>query len=85
MDPVTGAIAMHDVMDGAGEADAVPKTLEEMQALGERAPKRILADSGFATGPNLKTLEEEGVDAYMPTDTHFSKENRPIALTRKSP
>ena len=75
VDPVTGAIAMHDVMDGAGEADAVPKTLEEMQALGERAPKRILADSGFATGPNLKTLEEEGVDAYMPTDTHFSKEN----------
>lgn len=70
----TGIIVCAEVPEGSQESAAVVPALAQAHRLG-LAPQCILADSGFATGENLHALEEQGVAAYMPTDTEFKPGN----------
>ena len=50
----------------------VPMVERVEQECGER-PEQVSADSGFFTQENVKTMEERGMDAYVP-DSHLAHE-----------
>jgi len=75
MDAATGAVILAAVPEGADEAGAVLPAVEQAKQLKNVTPQRVLADTSFASGKNLKELEAEGIEAYMPTDTDFTPEN----------
>lgn len=75
VDVATGMIVSADVLKGSEECTAVLPAIAQAEAIAGKAPQRILADSGFASGENLQALEACGIDAYMPTDADFRPEN----------
>ena len=75
VDPVSRLIVSGDVLAGSDENTAVLPAVAAAESLGGTAPERVLADTGFAAVDNLETLEEQGIEAYMPTSTDFSERN----------
>jgi transposase len=75
VDPASRLIVAGDVLDGSEESTAVLPAVEAAQSLGAVKPERVLADTGFASGENLESLEAQGIEAYMPTNTDFSERN----------
>lgn len=75
VDQETGAILAAEVVEGSDEAAAVAPAVEAHQeALGQK-PARVLADQTFATGDNLASLAQGGIEAAMPTGTDFRASN----------
>jgi len=75
VDQETGAILAAEVVDGNNEAAALAGAVEACQeTLGEK-PERVLADQTFATGDNLASLAQDGIEAAMPTGTDFRASN----------
>ncbi len=75
VDAATGAIISALVPEGSDEAGSVLPAIEQARQLANITPQIILADTSFASGENLQALEEQGIEAYMPTGTDFSPEN----------
>lgn len=75
VDPVSRLIVVGEVLEGSDENTAVPVAVAAAQSLGGEKPRRVLADTGFASGENLDSLETQGIEAYMPTRTDFSEQN----------
>ncbi len=75
VDPASRLIVVGEVLEGSEENTAVLPAVEAAQTLGEVKPERVLADTGFASGENLESLEAQGIEAYMPTNTDFSERN----------
>ncbi len=73
VEPQSRAIVYADVVEGSEESGAVVAAVEEAENVLEQSPKRVLADSSFATGSNLEYLEEAQVQAHMPTSTTVQK------------
>jgi transposase len=71
----TGHIAYEDVLPDSDENMSVAAAVKAVAAEQGCAPDWIAADSGFASGENLKWLEEQQVAAYMPTNTDFRETN----------
>ena len=71
----TGHIAYEDVLPDSDENMSVAASVEQVTAEQGSAPDWIAADSGFASGENLRWLEERQVTAYMPTNTDFREKN----------
>jgi transposase len=67
VDVEDGVIVSASVPEGEQEASVVDSVVEETQELTGEKPSRVLFDGGFATGPNLKTLSEDGIEAYSST------------------
>lgn len=62
----SGAIISSHVVEGGEETQAVDQLITDSEeALGKK-PNRLLADSGFASGPVLEKLDAKEIDAYMP-------------------
>ncbi len=74
VDQASGAIVHCEVQRGSEESAAVMQAVGEAETMG-KMPQRILADSGFASGENLHSLEDKKIEAYMPTDTDFRESN----------
>jgi transposase len=75
VDGASGIIVSADVLCGSDEASAVLPAVAAAQDVGNVQPARILADSGFASGENLDSLAQHGIEAYMPTTTDFRQSN----------
>lgn len=75
VDAETGIIVHNDVVPASDEASAVQPAVQEATGLLGRKPERVLADTSFGSGENLKALEEDGIEAYMPTNTDFRDTN----------
>jgi transposase len=71
----TGHIAYEDVLPDSDENMSVAAAVQSVAAEQGDMPAFIAADSGFASGENLKWLEEQQVVAYMPTNTDFREKN----------
>jgi transposase len=90
VDEATGAIMYSEVPEGSNEADAVQPAIEAARALGG-TPERFLADSGFATNENFAALQDQDIQAVMPTGLDPSAANpvnradlqTPVAEERK--
>lgn len=63
-----GVILGAVIADGNAEAATVVGLVDQVSDLHEEpgAIKRVLADSGFASGENLAHMEEEGIEFYTP-------------------
>jgi transposase len=71
----TGHIIYEDVLPDSDEGATVSSSVESVRQDLGNAPTRVSADSNFATGETLTWLDEQGVDAYMPTNTDFRESN----------
>ena len=71
----SGAIVLCEVVEGSDEAAAVKLAVEAAQEVCGKKPDRILADTNLAVGENLEYIEEEKIEAYMPTGTDFRPSN----------
>ena len=69
VDTHTGAILVADVPEGSDEAGVVGEAVAGTEELTGQLPERILFDSTFATGPNLDSLAQQGIEAYAPAGT----------------
>lgn len=74
VDAASGAIISCGVPEGARESEAVMPAVADAQALGGE-PKRVMADTAFSGGENLRQLDAQGIEACMPTGTDFSASN----------
>lgn len=61
-----GLIAGVCLAEGNGEADTVAPLMEQVSEIAPGSVKRILSDSAFGTGPNLKNMDEDGIEVYSP-------------------
>jgi len=71
----SGAIVLCEVVEGLNEAAAVKPAVEAAREIFGKSPDRVLADTSFGTGESLEHLEEEKIEAYMPTGTDFRASN----------
>ena len=71
----TRHIVYEDVLPDSDENRSVAAAVKEIEDERGNAPDWIAADSGFASGENLKWLEEIQVTAYMSTNTDFRERN----------
>ncbi len=71
----SGAIVSDDVLTGNDESGVVTQAVEDSREILGQTPERLLADQGFASGENLDYLEQEEIDAYIPTGTDFRESN----------
>lgn len=62
---LSGAIVSSEIIEGGEEASALKAALGDCREIAGE-PTRVLADTGFASGENLRDLEQSGIDAYMP-------------------
>jgi hypothetical protein len=69
VDTRTGVIVVADVPEGSDEAGVVDGAVAGTQEITGQLPERILFDSTFATGPNLASLAQQGIEAYAPAGT----------------
>ena len=74
VDSQSGAIVYGEIVEGSDESPSVAAAVQEVQENLGQKPQRLLADTGFASGPALEFLEEAQVDAYMPTGTLKQKQ-----------
>ena len=75
VDAATGAILSAGVVAGGEECAAIAPAVADCERTLARAPDRLLADTGFASGADLEKLEAQGVDAYIPTGADLSAHN----------
>ncbi len=66
VDNDTGIIVQCDIPKGSDEASTVPSAIEEIEGIFGEKPREILFDGSFKTGPNLKYLAENNVQAVAP-------------------
>jgi len=90
VDEATGGIVHGEVPQGSDEAGAVLPAVETARELGG-TPKRVLADSSFATNDNFAELESQDIQSVMPTGLDARPQNpvnrpdlqTPVAEQRK--
>jgi len=62
-----GLIVEASVRDNPSDSAGLPEAIEHMKDnLGEK-PQRLLIDSGYYSEKNLKTLKEENIEGYIPS------------------
>lgn len=66
VDGNSGLIVAAVLAEGNSEAATLVPLIEQARGIAPEEVERVLCDSGFASGPNLQTLEEQGIDAYAP-------------------
>jgi transposase len=72
-----GLIVAADVLEDSDESEAVLPAVDAVQEnLGQR-PEEMLADSAFQSGPNLRGLQERGVEGYIPSATRRDAADNP--------
>jgi transposase len=64
VDTSSGVIVAADVPEGSDEASSVSKAVSATTELTGKLPERVLFDSSFATGSNLKELSGGRVETY---------------------
>lgn len=74
VDAASGAIVLGHVPEGAQENTIILPAVEEAKHLGV-TPRRVMADTAFASGPNLEGLAAQEIEAVMPTGTDFRPSN----------
>jgi hypothetical protein len=75
VEPQSGAIVHGDVLPGSDEASAVAPAVAALEALIGEKPHAVLADGNFASGPALDALDQDGIEAYMPTRSMTTPDN----------
>lgn len=75
VDSGTGLIMAATVADGNAEAASVDPIMEQARELKGNNPDRVAFDGNFASGPNLETLDHNGIEVYAPVGG--SKQNNP--------
>jgi transposase len=60
----TGAILSASIASGADEASMVEKAVADVKDITGELPKKVLADSSFASGQNLEALDRDGIEMY---------------------
>jgi len=71
-----GMIVDADVLNEMKEGETVIPTVERIASAFGKKPEQFLADSTFATGSNLSSLANRGIEAVMPVDqTKLPDEN----------
>lgn len=77
VDADSGMIIDSQVIGGNDEASTVLPAVENIeQSLGKK-PQALAADSGFNSGPNLEGLQQQRVEALMPTKLGFADNPAP--------
>jgi len=66
MDVDTRMVVSGEVPEAADEASTVANSVEATEETFGKKPDAVLFDGNFASGQNLKDLEEQGIDAYSP-------------------
>lgn len=61
-----GMIVACDVSDAPQDSGQLSPMLKQVRENCGRKPETASADSGYATGPELAFLEEEGINGYLP-------------------
>lgn len=59
-----GLIVAAEVAEGGAEADSVDRLIEEASETLQGKPDRVLFDGGFASGRNLESLNDKGIEVY---------------------
>ena len=80
-----GLIAGVCLAEGNGEADTVAPLMEQVSEIAPGSVKRILSDSAFGTGPNLKNMDEDGIEVYSPAGAAQRGDNPAARRIRPSP
>lgn len=75
VDAASLAIISAEVQHESDEDEAVLPAVADALTLGGNVPSSVLADTSFGSTKNLRELEEQHIDAYMPTGTDFSADN----------
>jgi len=55
------------------DVPALVPLVEEVEQRGRARPQKVLADAGFYSNENVRTLEERGTDVYVP-DPNLARE-----------
>lgn len=76
VDGASGLIVAAAVLEDGSEAASVQPMVEAVRQDHEVSPKRVLFDSGFASGANLEAMAEQGIEVYAPVDSP-SGQNHP--------
>jgi transposase len=76
VDGGSGLILAAAVLADGSEAAAVQPMVKSVQQDHEVSPDRVLFDSGLASGANLDTMAEQGIEVYAPVDSP-SGQNHP--------
>lgn len=71
VDADSGMIVDTQVLGNNDEPSTVLAAIENIQDSFGQTPAALLADSGFHSGPNLKGLEQQGVEALIPARQQF--------------
>ena len=75
VDAASLAIISAEVQHESNEDEAVLPAVAYALTLGGNVPSSVLADTSFGSTKNLRELEDQHIDAYMPTGTDFSADN----------
>jgi transposase len=75
VEPTSGVIMAAEVLPDGSEAAAVQPMVESVQQDHEVSPKRVLFDSGFASGANQEALAKKGIEVYAPVDSPTGQEH----------
>lgn len=75
VDSEKGLVAGACLADGNSEADTVAPLMEQVAEVAPGPTKRMLGDSAFGTGPNLKAMKTAGVEVYSPAGAAQSGDN----------
>lgn len=77
VDVGSGMIVSEDVLPNANESSAVIPAIEQVRENLGQAPGAVLADSGLNSGPVLRELAEQQVEAYIPSGTRKDTADNP--------
>ena len=75
VDGASGLIVAAEVLPDGSEAGSVQPMVESVQQDHEVNPKRVLFDSGFASGANQEELGKKGIEVYAPVDSPTGQEH----------
>lgn len=77
VDGASGVIVHAEVIQGNAEYERTLLAVDEIEEACGQRPEEVLADSAFATGPNLKGMEEREIDFYSPLKSNVPQEGNP--------
>jgi len=69
VDGATGLVVAAEVLPDGSEASSVQPLVESVQQDHQVNPKRVLFDSGFASGANQEALAQKDIEVYAPVNS----------------
>lgn len=72
-----GFILDCDVLSQVNESDALPESVDRIEATFGQKPETVLTDSGNSTGQNMAALEERDIEFLAPAESHQPQPGNP--------